>query len=64
MIPSTVGGDVTCADAPVTSHPVIPIAVVATISDVFLKRYGFFEPFSLSTLASCRRVLLDSDCVV
>ena len=33
MIPSTVGGDVTCADAPVTSHPVMPIAVVATIAE-------------------------------
>jgi hypothetical protein len=50
MIPLIVGGDVTCADAPVTSHPVRPIAVVATISDVFLKRYGFFESLSLSTL--------------
>src|SRR4051812_39886321 len=55
MIPSTVGGDVTCAEAPVTSHPVMPIAVVATISDVFLKRCGLFEPLSVSTLppASC-----------
>src|SRR5512133_2205153 len=55
MMPLTVVGDVTCADAPVTSHPVMPIAVVATISDVFLKRYGLFEPLSVSTLppASC-----------
>src|ERR671934_256324 len=50
MIPSTVGGDVTWADAPVTSHPVVPIAIVPTISDVFLKERRLFEPLNLCTL--------------
>jgi hypothetical protein len=33
----------------------MPIAVVATISEVFLKRCGLFDPLSVSTLppASC-----------
>ena len=59
-MPFTVVGDVTCADAPVTSHPVVPIAIVPTISDVFLKERRLFEPLNLYTLASCRRFALDS----
>ena len=49
-MPFTVVGDVTCADAPVTSHPVVPIAIVPTISDVFLKERRLFEPLNLYTL--------------
>jgi hypothetical protein len=49
MIPLTVVGEVTCADAPVTSHPVVPIAIVPTISDVFLKNRRFGS-LNLSTL--------------
>src|SRR5919201_6079636 len=50
MMPFTVVGDVTCADAPVTSHPAVPIAIVPTISDVFLTERRLFEPLNLYTL--------------
>jgi hypothetical protein len=58
MIPLTVCGDVTCADAPVTSHAVIPIAL-ATMSGAFPTRFGFFKPLNLSTLPPNSWVALD-----
>ena len=51
MIPLTVGGDVTYADAPVTRNAVMPTAAAATMTGGFLKRFGFLEPLSLSTAA-------------